>query len=263
MRILRDEIRRLAVHIGEIASPAAGDQDLPVPAARYVPAAERAAALPRNRRAHQPSRSRAQHNHIEFASFPSHVPLSPSAQEPISTVSSGCPGLAESVYCVTFIFSRTVVTRLVASVRPSFCRLRTSSIASILRPCFEAITEARHRFRHTGHRFGQISPVRIEMQVSRFLLPDRFVVTPIAVVHIRHGHRLVPGKNREAVRQLSVTARRGLHPDAGDLAERNRSARDTEKRFAASIPSVDAPASMLRSPSARRETAEKQKSRQP
>jgi hypothetical protein len=75
VRILRDEVRRRAMNIGEVASTAAGDQDLP-PRLRIVLQQQNTPVpLPRNSRAHQPRRTRAQHNHVEFASFTRHISI--------------------------------------------------------------------------------------------------------------------------------------------------------------------------------------------
>ena len=67
VRILRNEVGRRAMNVGEVASSATGDEDLP-PRLRIVFEQQHATiALARDGRAHQPGRPGAQHDYIEFA----------------------------------------------------------------------------------------------------------------------------------------------------------------------------------------------------
>jgi hypothetical protein len=63
------------MNIGEVASTAAGDQDLPSRLRIVLQQQNTPIPLPRNSRAHQPRRTRAQHNHVEFASFTRHISI--------------------------------------------------------------------------------------------------------------------------------------------------------------------------------------------
>ena len=126
MRILRDEVCRRAVNVGEVAAPAAGDQDLS-PRLRIVLQQQNSpASLSRNSRTHQSRRAGTEHNHIEFANFAWHIFIVAEPLERILHPSAQGSRIADSGYCGTFIFSRICATRVVASVRPIFCVLRTN-----------------------------------------------------------------------------------------------------------------------------------------
>ena len=85
VRIFRKESIGRAMKIGEVAAPAAGDQNLASRLCIVFKKGHAASALRGNRGAHQPGSTRAQHNYVELARLRRHRSLSS-----IAGLSQGC-----------------------------------------------------------------------------------------------------------------------------------------------------------------------------
>ena len=116
MRILRDEISRPAMHICKVAPAATRNKDLsprvPIVFEHHHPSP----TLARYRRAHQPSSSRAQNNHIELANRGIHGLLSRIAAESVSQVT--LPGDRERAGIKRNLIIASIVPEQLLAVLP-------------------------------------------------------------------------------------------------------------------------------------------------
>ena len=192
------KVLRRAVNVGEVASSAARDQNLP-PRLRIVLQQQHAPpALPRNRSAHQPRRTRAQHDHVEFLRFRLTLPHCHRRRRAIRTSAHLSERLLRRLHLL--------VDRVHAI--DGFCQTNLLVpaphhwIASTFRPCFRRASD---RCLVTEPRRQPLARCRCaEIRESAF---QRFVMRPVPRVHIRHRHRLVRCQNRQPIRQHSMVCR--------------------------------------------------------
>ena len=94
MRVLREEAFRRGTQIGEVAAPAAGDQDLPARPVGMVEHQHAGAGLPRRRRRKEPGAARPENDRIVVHRAPS----KPAAAAPKARIAAPLVAAERRVY---------------------------------------------------------------------------------------------------------------------------------------------------------------------